>query len=417
MQPDHERLRVVAIFFWGRAGSVFLHSLFDSHPQVLTIPATRLNAFHARQWADIAQGESAEAMARRFVRWNPSVFDGKLDRWLEGLDAMGPDRERAIEVDVEAFVMHTARLLAGSEPITRRRFFLAVHVAYALARGEDVSGKTTIIYHLHSPEGYAGIAAALSDFPELRAIGIAREPVRSVLSYLRKNVLVARAWGLQDRSTYAQLAPTGGYNFVYRHHLIGWRELLARYPLPFHSLGIEALNRDIEGQMRALAAFCGLRWDPCLTESTFNGLAYHGETLAQAQPSAGPPPPSPAESDAALDALDRYVLEGLLANFRREHGYGETGRAQRVLSALLVPVPTRVERLALTESLRRSAAPEPAATSGASGLRATLRQIFARQRYSYRHLLCERVPSLRARLPLPEPLSPGLSLPSRSTPT
>jgi sulfotransferase family protein len=424
MPLDLERLKVVAIFFWGRSGSVFLHSLFDSHPQVLTIPATRLNAFHGRQWADICQAPGSEAMARRFVAWNPSVFDGRLDRWFEGLDAMGPGRDQAIEVDAEAFVRHVTRLLDGPREVTRRRFFLALHVAYALARGEDVSDKTTIVYHLHSPEAYAGIDAALADFPELRAVGITREPVRSLLSYLRKNVLVARAWQLSDRTRYAQLAPTGGYNFVYRHHLIGWRELLARHPLPFRSLSIEKLNQDTEAQMRPLATFLGLRWDPCLTRSTFNGLPYHGETLVQAQPSAGPPAPSNAESDAALDTLDRYVLEGLLANFRRELGYGETPIRQRVLSALLVPVPTRVERLALAEALRGAPplgpAPEaaPSATAPparAARLRATLQQILERQRYSYRHLLCELVPAVRAHLPAPKPLSPGLSLPTAAS--
>jgi hypothetical protein len=417
MPLDLERLSVAAIFFWGRSGSVFLHSLFDSHPQVLTIPATRINGFHGRQWADISQATGSEAMARRFVRWNPSVFDGKLDRWFEGLDAMGPGRDRAIAVDVEAFVAHTTRLLDGPEKVTRRRFFLALHVAYALARGQEVSGKTSIVYHLHSPEAYAAIDAALEDFPELRAVGITREPVRSVLSYLRKNVLVARAWQLSDRARYAQLAPTGGYNFVYRHQLIGWRELLARHRLPFRALSIEKLNQDTEGQMRELARFLGLDWDPCLTQSTFNALDYHGETLAQAQPVDGPPLPSNAESEAALDALDRYVLEGLLASFRREFGYGETRLAQRLLSALLVPVPTRVERLALAEALRGATGVEPAAHASAARLRETLRQILARQRYSYRHLLCELVPALRRHLPLPEPLSPGLALPARKDPT
>ena len=43
-------------------------------------------------------------------------------------------------------------------------------------------------------EMLAGIEAALDDFPNLRAVGVTREPVRSVLSYLRKNVIVARTF-------------------------------------------------------------------------------------------------------------------------------------------------------------------------------------------------------------------------------
>lgn len=406
---DLERLRVVALFFWGRSGSVFLHSLFDSHPEVLTIPATRLNAFHARQWPSIAEQPDVRAMARRFVEWNPSVFDGARDRWFEGLDALGEARDTPLWVDPEAFETELTRLLSGGAPLSRRRFFLAAHVAYALARGEDISEKTTLVYHLHSPEAYPAIEAALADFPDLRAIGITREPIKSTLSYLRKNVLVARAWGQIDRSEYAQLAPTGGLNFVYRHQLIGWRELLARHPLCFRPLRLEDLNADLEGQMRELASFVGIRWDPCLTRSTWGGLAYHGEPTAAARHDAGDArAPSAAEAEAALDGLDRYVLTGLLARARRQLGYGDTPTAQRLLSALLVLAPTRLERMALWTCLATPAAPR--ALHGAS---ATLRHMLERQAFSYRHLACELWPGLRARLPLPRPLSTGLSLPRR----
>jgi hypothetical protein len=406
-------LRVAGIFFWGRSGSVFLHSLFDSHPEVLTMPASRLNAFHAREWPKLAREPGIADMARRFVELNPSLFDGRQDRWFEGLDAMGPGRDTPIAVDATAFVRELSRLLAPPAPVTRRRFFLAAHVAYALARGEDVSRKTTVIYHLHSPEAYANVEAALDDFPDLRAIGVTREPIRSTLSYLRKNVLGARAWEQDDRSEYAQLAPTGGYNFVYRHQLIGWRELLARYAIPFRAVRIEDLNRDREGQMRALAEFLGLSWHPCLLESTFNGLSYGGDQLAVGQVNAvAPQAPSSEESDAALDGLDRYVLSGLLANFRREFGYGETTALQRWLTPLLVLLPTRLERLALLASALGAlgAGTGPDAPSPA---RATLRQMLARQRFSYRHLLCEAVPELRSLLPVPESLSAGLRLPAR----
>lgn len=415
MTTSFEDLTVVAIFFWGRSGSVFLHSLFDSHPEVLTIPATRLNAFHGRQWPSIEREPNVDAMARRFIEFNPSVFDGRQDRWFEGLAAMGPGRDTPIAVDGAAFVRELSRLLAPGGPVTRRRFFLAAHVAYAVARGEDVSSKTTVVYHLHSPEAYAGIAAALEDFPELRAVGVTRDPTRSVLSYLRKNVVVARAWNHGDRAEYAQLVPSGGYNFVYRHQLIGWRELLARHPLPLWPLRIEDLNLDTEAQMRAVASFLNLSWNPCLTESTFNGLAYGGDQLAIGHD--GPPAraaPSSAESDAALDRFDRYVLCGLLAQFRREFGYGETGALQRLLVPLLVAWPTRLERLALAASLGLGRPRVPAGARPST--RATLRHMLARLRFSYRHLLCEALPSLRARLPLPAPLSPGLALPALAAP-
>jgi hypothetical protein len=193
---------------------------------------------------------------------------------------------------------------------------------------------------------------------------------------------------------------------------------MARHGLCFFSLRIEDINRDIEGQMRTLAAWLNLRWDACLTQSTFNGLAYHGE----APPMGAGEAPSEEESDAALDALDRYVLEGLLWRFRREFDYGRAGALQCALTPLLLLVPTRLERLALRERLachlaylrhQRSENIDASGGHASGGLRATLKNMVARQGFSYRHLLCEALPSLRTRLPLPAPLAAGLTLPGR----
>ena len=71
-------------------------------------------------------------------------------------------------------------------------------------------------------------------------------------------------------------------------------------------------------------------------------------------------------------------------------------------------MPTRLERQALLASLS-----SVGAATAAASVQATLRQMLARHRFSYRHLLCEAVPALRPLLPLPEPLGPGLRLPVR----
>jgi hypothetical protein len=197
---------------------------------------------------------------------------------------------------------------------------------------------------------------------------------------------------------------------VYRHQLIGWRELRARYPLPFWALRLEDLNRDTEREMRALARFLKLGWDPCLTRSTFNGLEYWGDQLSIGQSNgASVQAPSNSEADAALDGLDRYVLQGLLAKFQSELGYAETSWLQRALVPLLLLLPTRLERLAFRNELRTARAGVDRRMAARRCFRIA-GQMLARQRFSYRHLLCEGLPALRAWLPFPAPLSPGLTL-------
>jgi Sulfotransferase family len=395
-------LRVAALFFWGRSGTVFLHSLFDGHPQVLTFPATRVNSFHHRQWPDIAQAATREEMVAKFVAWNPSCFDGTKDRWFEGLADLGPGKDTPLFVDEERFTRALLARLPDRAPggIRRRDFFVAAHFAYAEARGEDVSNKTLLLYHLHSPEAYDGIGAALEDFPEMLAIGTVREPLRSLASYLRKNRDLARALGQEDRAEYAGMVRTGGYNALYRHQLSGWSELFDRRQLPRYEVRLEDLHDAPRATMTRLAAWLGLAWDERLLASTWNGLAYWGDQMAVKRQHGFSgahtrTTEKAADAEQALDALDRYVLEGLLASWRRDHGYQRARWHARLLAPLLMHAPTKVERAALAQ------APVQAAC-----------RIVTRWGYTYRHLARTVLPrAIRAHLPLPSPFSPGLKAP------
>jgi hypothetical protein len=119
--------------------------------------------------------------------------------------------------------------------------------------------------------------------------------------------------------------------------------------------------------------------------------------------------PSSTEADAALDGLDRYVLQGLLAHFRSELGYAETGWRQRALAPFLLLLPTRLERLAFRSELRGASSAVDLPLRARRCLRIA-RHMLQRQSFSYRHLLCECLPGVRAWLPFPAPLSPGLTL-------
>jgi hypothetical protein len=104
------------------------------------------------------------------------------------------------------------------------------------------------------------------------------------------------------------------------------------------------------------------------------------------------------DKDEVTDALDRYVLSGLAADFLEAHGYGSSPWHARVLAPLLAHLPTKLERRALRDT------PAPAA-----------RAIVARWAYTYRHLVRRVLPgSVRVRLPAPRPMSPGLRPPSGS---
>src|SRR5262249_5846172 len=145
---------------------------------------------------------------------------------------------------------------------------------------------------------------------------------------------------------------SGGFNAVYRHQLAGWSELFDRLPMPRYVVKLEDLHDAPRATMERLARWLGIGWDERLTASTWNGLAYWGDKMAVARQngfSGAHTRPSP-DRDEALDALDRYVLRGLLADFADAHGYEAPPWGARALAPVLAHVPTKLERGALREA-------------------------------------------------------------------
>ena len=71
--------RVVAIFYYGRSGSVFLQSLFDSHPDVLTVPAEHLHDFYPF-WSNVASLPAA-AQVTAFCDRYDALFEPGPAHW------------------------------------------------------------------------------------------------------------------------------------------------------------------------------------------------------------------------------------------------------------------------------------------------------------------------------------------------
>ena len=64
--------RVVAVFYYGRSGSIFLQSLLDSHPEVLMFPSIYLSGFYSF-WSQFGHLPAVELVAA-FVQ----NYDGHL---------------------------------------------------------------------------------------------------------------------------------------------------------------------------------------------------------------------------------------------------------------------------------------------------------------------------------------------------
>ncbi|WP_157801184.1 hypothetical protein [Sphingobium sp. LB126] len=161
--------------------------------------------------------------------------------------------------------------------ITRRKLFEAGHLAYALASGQRLlASSIQAMFPVHG-EPRAVAAELLEDFPETRFILTVREPTTnfaSTLQHLRSNGLDLQVDALESVITtfFARKGNRGGLDFTlygdrpYFAWLVGLDRLRV--------LKLESLHQSGRELMRSIAGWMSIRYQDCLTESTWQGKRW-----------------------------------------------------------------------------------------------------------------------------------------------
>jgi hypothetical protein len=357
---------MLIFLFWGRSGSVFLQSLFDRHPEILSTPSTVLMRFY-EIWPQILKhlmqtkrSFELNDLLNVFIEAFPSLFYASPDQSNCHLDRLGPEQNTVLSVDStafkEAFTLLAQTFFPGDLEITSKTFILLLHYAYELAQGLDISEKHLIAYQLHRPYLNSATQGLFQDFPQARVLGMVREPIRGLYSHLRMFLEDTRAGQYQPPRpdyTYEDMVFDGSYLGYYQHQLMGWKALQTRYDPPLREVALENLHQNPENQMRQLAEWLGITWHSCLLESTFNGLAYWGDSRAH-QKLQGFSQSHPLSQDweDQFSFLDREVLSALLADDLKRQGYDAPFLFVKTLLPLLIFMPTRLEFKAFEKALK-----------------------------------------------------------------
>lgn len=322
--PDYRKLwehvtgiPVVVLLTTGRTGSDFLQSLFDGHPEVLMLPGSFFfHDFYAAgdPWRDAA------TLAQSFVAAHPGMFDSRRlprERW----DKLGPNRDEWFAVDADAFASHMCALLHGREASARNAFY-AVHIAYALAAGDDPARARLLWYHLHH---YYRLPAFMRDFPQASAILTVRNP---------KNTLACGIdhWRAYDPNTFE---PATFFDYLQRIMLEC--ELVLPHCRMVRALKLEALHLDSEAVLCDICRTYGLDFVPSLLRSTWRGKQWWGDALSPRFLEGFNPNIDKPRWRPGLSWLDAFVLDALLLPRLRRYRYPE-GRGTQLKTALTLPL-------------------------------------------------------------------------------
>ena len=322
-------MKTLLILATGRSGSMFLHSLFDGHPEVVTYPAVHgiyspfFRAEYVRTVDDAV--EYLSLLTRVHIH-----FEGRYDEAIGRLDTPGGnfriDRERFLPLLREEFGQF-------SPPFTRRHLVESLHRAYGRYSGQDLSRASLLVEHVHSP---SELENALVDFPDAYCVHTIRDPCNGYYGMID---LCSRAYGHFKAEFF--------YKFTKNVFVDPWIALahdsLPGLPGRYRIVRIEDLNARGDHAVDELCEWLGISRHEKLRTSTIGGHICHGNSGRLASIATFK---RGAKAVRTYSRLDTLRVESLLREQMLSKGYRPSTEASvwnEVLGALAALVPLRSE--------------------------------------------------------------------------
>jgi hypothetical protein len=299
-----------------RAGSEYLQSLLDGHPEILVF------ILNFQFFSGFIK--SADTTADNVVKINPSdfiyEFIGKEIARFKGvyhkterLDRLGINGDDAFDIDLPCFINYFLSIL-GEEEASIKNIFLSLYGAYHLSVGRDIFKTKVILHHAHWYEE----AKLFNDyFPHSKMICCIRDPRASIKSMV---------FNCKD-------------NYYEQHHYssyCGAMEIIEQISGEVYSkcqsdnviqcifVRLEDLpRRDV---LEDVLNFIGVKPSSSVFVSTWAGLEWRGDRVSGKVF-------NPSEEWSinrsynywreALSSMDKMILESSFLNFLIDHDYIE----------------------------------------------------------------------------------------------
>lgn len=349
--------RMIALYTANGSGTKLYQGFLDGHPQLYMVPAYPLMYLypHWQQWREeLRDNWNWPALIDIFCVKHASVLDTRRIPGFDGLAALGESRSEYLSIDEASFRRYLAHLLEG-ESLQARTFLLAIHYAYAFCRGEDLTQKRALVYHIHVHEYLS--AYLIADFPDMLVIGTVRDP-RSNFSG-RYNHSEAAVDAERMNKTDAMIYRRRVYVFIMRYFCEGL-DILGDFPLErVRVVRHEDLARRLDDVMRNTAAFIGTDYDRRCGEITFGGRLWWGDKIYDMEPmNRVNPRVLSLDWQKRIDPLDCYVFEGLFSRYLEKYDYPSfkyrDALWNRVVLFFAMLLPSQTEREEFANYLRPS---------------------------------------------------------------
>ena len=310
MKP--ESVQPVFIVGTPKSGTTFLLSLFDSHPNVVTLLESAV--FHL----PLRGVSGREALAERL-----RSFYGKLMSQHTIHSGITPETfgRRLTALDTDPI-----------DPALPRRLWSLFASLAGDSLPEEARGRVTHVIE-KTPRHYDSVARILENFPQAKILHVLRDP--------RDNYLALKR--MMDEPEYQGI----GYhatNFI-RDRLLASLESayanVAKYPQQYRLVYYEHMIRQGEPVIREIAAWLGLAWHEALLIPSYGGELWRGNSLASdLRDRLKPFDQRPiGRWKEALSEQEVVVLEWIIETYRLEREYPLTRKADGAARLLALAKP------------------------------------------------------------------------------
>ena len=306
LSGDIQETSITSLVSMGRSGSLFLHSLFDGHPQISTLPGVYFKGwFSSPTWEifkpDYTQPNWRETLANRIIQKYEPMFDARSKinvpgkplsgNWISrnlGFMNMGPDRKEHFYADKERFYTQMLALLKPFTEVTQKIVFELIHQAFKNCFEGDIKKEpdkpSSIFYHIHNPS-FEELSHYRDTYPNSKQLLIVRNPVQSLESHII-SVLPEDSWegNSADFSTIIK-------NWTQATLFI--RSFLFTFTSPnvdsksWRGVKLEDLKSNPKETLEKLVQWIGIPFHPTLLNSTFGNLEYWGPLSPNSAPIRG----------------------------------------------------------------------------------------------------------------------------------
>lgn len=350
-EPD-----IIALFVGNASGSKLLQAFLDNHPQIYMIPGYPLVYLypHWETWKEELRDDwNWKRIIDTFCTKHASILDTRRIPGFAGLTTLGKKQDEFLAIDEHFFRHAIARLLENQE-ISSKTFFLAVHYAYSLCNGEDLSKKKILLYHIHKTQYIAKYL--LKDFPSLKAIGMVRDPRLNFFGRFKGSIC-----NVDD----VKLNKTDALIYRSRTYLITCESIFndLQYLPRLRNVNVKMIAHEdmgvrLQGVMMKIASFLGIDFLPVMLELTFGGKEWWSDKIYEKKATNRfNPEILDKKWQKKISRIDCFVMEGVLYDYFHKYKYRDlqiykkdTG-INRLLLFLAISIPSKIEMSILRQYL------------------------------------------------------------------